>query len=405
MNVIAFPETGDVWQSVSDEVLEQLGRDTSQARGLPNAAFTDGEFHELEKTRLFSRTWSFAAPASTLADPGDILSVEIAGHPLILVRGHDREVRAFHNVCPHRGARLVTESRCSRTVLTCPYHAWSYGLDGALKGRPHYHGHGRHQTACDMSGEDVRLFAIPCRQWHDWVFVNIDGKAPEFGSFMAPAEEHFAGYDIGQFRRSDQTMAVEFACNWKLAVENYCDFYHVFSVHPALDRMMSPQTRQSMRESGCHLLNGYAFTGSGRGIAIDDSGPGLPSQEGIDADLESSTRYAVLFPNFAVNVYPGSLQAVLFEPLAADRTIMHMWFYYVGDAARAAAHAEARSSLYQEWVELNNEDKDICLRLQQGRACAAYDGGRLAPHWDRGTVHFHRQVAHAIRREGAFAES
>ena len=110
MNVIAFPETGDVWQSVSDEVLEQLGRDTSQARGLPNAAFTDGGFHELEKTRLFSRTWSFAAPASTLADPGDILSVEIAGHPLILVRGHDREVRAFHNVCPHRGARLVTES-------------------------------------------------------------------------------------------------------------------------------------------------------------------------------------------------------------------------------------------------------------------------------------------------------
>ena len=390
-----------VWRAVSDEVLEQLGRETSQARGLPNAAFTDDGFHELERSHLFSRSWCFAAPASVIGDPGDIMSVEIAGHPLILVRGDDHEVRAFHNVCPHRGARLVTESRCSsRTGLTCPYHGWAYGLDGVLRGRPHYHGHGRHDT----KGGDVRLFSIPCRQWHDWVFVNVDGKAPDFGTFMAPVEEHFTGYDIAQFCRSDQTMSVEFACNWKLAVENYCDFYHVFAVHPALDQMMSPQTRQSMGESGCHLTNGYAFTGGGRGIAVDEEGAGLPSQEGLDPDLEVSQRYAVLFPNFAVNVYPGSLQAVLFEPLAPERTIMHMWFYYVGEAAQAAEYAEARDALFQEWVVLNDEDKDICLRLQEGRACTAYDGGRLAPHWDRGTVHFHRQVAHAIRRKGAFAE-
>ncbi len=385
--------------SVSDEVLARLSRETEEARGLPNAAFTDPGFHDLERTRLFPRSWVFAAPASAVPDSGDVLPVEVAGHPVVIVRGSDGAVRVFHNVCPHRGARLVTERRCAAVTLTCPYHAWSYSLDGALKGRPHYHGHGRHQTG--PADADVRLFEVPSRTWHDWVFVNLDGAAEPFESFIGPVEEHFAGYDIAQFRRSQRTMAVPFACNWKLAVENYCDFYHVFLVHPALHDAMSGQTRQSMWTGGRHLLNGYAF--SGNGIADEGEGLELPVQRGLTPALAQSTRYAVLFPNFAVNVYPESVQAVLFEPKAHDRTVMHMWFYYVGEAADAADHDAARGRLYDDWARLNAEDEGICRRLQEGRACDAYDGGRMAPHWDRGTIHFHRQVALAVRHEGAFA--
>ena len=403
MNVMTVPVNGRHPDPVSDRVLAGLGRDTARARGLPNAAFTDPEFHALEKARLFTRTWVFAAPASTVPETGDILPVEVAGHPVILVRGRDARVRVFHNVCPHRGSRLVTEPMCRKAALTCPYHAWSYGLDGALKGRPHYLGHGRHQTGPEIADDDVSLFEVPSRTWHDWVFVNLDRQAQPFESFIAPVEEHFADYDITQFRRSEQTMTVEFSCNWKLAVENYCDFYHVFVVHPALDRMMSSQTRRSMWPGGCHLLNGYAFTGSGSGIAVSDGGLGLPVQSGLAPESAQGAVYTAFFPNFAVNVYPDSLQAVLFEPVAADRTVMRLWFYYVGEAAHSQAHAGARARLWEDWALLNAEDEGICRRLQEGRACDAYDGGRLAPHWDEGTVHFHRQVAQAIRREGAFA--
>ena len=391
------------WATVSDAVLTRLGLDTADARGLPNAAFTDPAFHELERTRLFPRTWAFAAPASLVPERGDVLPLKIAGRPVILVRGKDDMVRAFHNVCPHRGARLVTEPLHQKAVLTCPYHAWSYDLDGALNGRPHYHGPKKHQTRCSNESEQAQLFAIRSVTWHDWVFINFDGQAEPFETFIEPVAREFEGRDLAAFRRSEPAMRFEFESNWKLVVENYCDFYHVFSVHPALDVAMSDEMRRAMWPGGCHMFNGYCFESASSGISPSEAGLGLPIQPGLSKDLADSMVFALLFPNFAVNVYPDSIQAVLFEPLAYDRTAMHMWFYYVGDAATAPEFSPARSRLYDDWAGLNAEDEGICRQLQEGRTCEAYDGGRMAPYWDTGTIHYHRQIALAVRHEGQFA--
>ena len=393
------------WATVSDAVLAGLELEASDARGLPNAAFTDPAFHELERTRLFPRTWTFAAPASRVPERGDVLPLEIAGRPAILVRGGDDAVRAFHNVCPHRGACLVTEALHRKTVLTCPYHAWSYDLEGSLVGRPHYHGPGKHQTRRSNEADPPKLFEIRSATWHDWVFVNLDGKAEPFESFIAPVLREFEGRDLSVFRRSDPAMRFEFESNWKLAVENYCDFYHVFSLHPALDIAMSDDMRRAMWPGGCHMFNGYGFESASSGIAPRDSGPGLPTQPGLASGLDDSMVYALVFPNFAVNVYPDSLQAVLFEPVGHDRTVMHVWFYYVGDAATATEFAAARSRLFDDWYSLNAEDEGICRQLQTGRTCDAYDGGRMAPYWDAGTLHYHRQIALSVRHEGRFAAS
>ena len=385
------------------QVLEDLGRETGSARGLPNAAFNSDEFLALEYERLFKRSWVFAGRASEVASKGDVKPVEAAGGALFIVRGSDDEIRVFHNVCPHRGARLVVDSQQQSSALTCPYHAWSFGLDGKLKGRPHFHGPDRHDRGNDPGRDEVCLFEVRSHTWYDWVFVNLDGNACSFDEYMAPAVSRFEGFDLSQFRYSCYD-SFEFRCNWKLAAENFSDTYHVFKVHPGLDETYTQIDRSTARPDGVHMfmLNtlpepGHLFSP----VKVRD----LPNLTGIPKERELTQPAAILFPNIGLVVSPGSLQFVYFEPVSADRCVMHLWFYFVGEGAEAPEHEQARQLIVDDFRTINIEDEGICRRLQQGRQCDAYDGGRLAPYWDAGTAHYHRQIADAILGRGAFAQA
>ena len=229
------------------------------------------------------------------------------------------------------------------------------------------------------------------------MFVNLDGKAPEFETFIAPIATRYSGYDLSQFRVAKQ-LDFEFARNWKLAFENFCDVYHVFKVHSSLDEMQTPAERFAMEPDGVHLFNWYPFAGDGRGLTLDTEGA-LPDLVGLSESLGACCNFCGIFPNSTMTIYPSNLQFVTFEPLGAQRCIMHMWFYFVGDTVGALEHKTARQTVYAEWTNLNAEDEDVCHRLQLGRQCDAYDGGRLAPYWDTGTVHFHKQIANTIRAD------
>lgn len=401
MKVIDSNGARAAYAAVSDEVVEALGRETEFVRGLPNEAFTTQAFLDLENEYVFSRSWVFAGPASNLPDRGDVKPVQVAGRSLFMVRGQDNEIRVFQNVCPHRGARLVVEEMSKTSVLTCPYHAWSFGLDGDLKGRPHYHGPDKHDRGNNGGGDRVCLFAVRSVTWHDWVFVNLDGKAPPFEEYMAPAISRYEAWDLSCFRVANYA-AFEFRCNWKLAVENFCDIYHVFKVHPALDQMQTSADRFAMEPDGAHMFADFIMAGDGRGLTIDADGPVPPTIPSLPEHLRTSSPYFNLFPNVTMALFPSNLSFFMFEPVGPDQCIMHEWFYFVGDAAQQPEHREACERVYQEWADLNAEDLGICQRMQEGRSCDAYDGGRLAPYWDAGTVHFHRQIAAAIRGEGVF---
>ena len=377
-------------------------RTIESARGLPNRAFTSEAFTATERRQLFPRTWMFVAPASDVPEPGDIRPIDAAGAPLLLVRREDGEIRVFHNVCPHRGARLVSDAESGKSALTCPYHAWSFALDGRLRGRPHFHGPGKHDREQGGGRDSPGLFEARSAVWHDWVFVNLDGKAPELAQYLAPVMSRYASYDLSRFRRAHY-QPFEFACNWKLAFENYCDMYHVFKVHPGLSKSQDAASRRPMTIDGLHLFNGYTFAEHRRGLLDDADGPVLPALPALPDDLRSRMVFCGLFPNAGMSMYPNNLQFVLFEPVGVERTVMHMWFYFVGEAASAETFRSARDKVCNGWVALNAEDENVCRRLQEGRGNDAYDGGRLAPYWDAGTLHFHRQIADAIRGEGAFA--
>lgn len=386
--------------AVSDDVIERMTRETADARGLPNEAFTSPDFLALELKHVFTRTWVFAGVASDVPNPGDVRPVQIAGRALFMATDEQGKTRVFHNVCPHRGARLVTEGARGVRALTCPYHAWSFALDGELKGRPHFHGPEKHDFGANGTSP-VCLFEARSARWNDLVFVNLDGKAPAFETYMRPLMEHYRDWNLDEFQVGHYK-AYTFDCNWKLAVENFFDQYHVFNVHPALHEMQTAGDRFGMTPDGHHLFNRSVMAGEGRGLAIDADGPFLPEPPDMTPGRRRELRYCTLFPNAAMTFFPSNFQFLMFEPVSIEKTTMHMWFYFVEDAARLEEYREARETVVAEWDGLNAEDIDICRRLQEGRVCDAYDGGRFSPYWDAGTVHFHRQIAEAVRGTGGF---
>ena len=396
-------QTGGVngaYSAVTDPIIERMTRETADARGLPNEAFTSPDFLALELKHVFSRTWVFAGVLSDVPSPGDVKPVDVAGRALFMITDHDGKTRVFHNVCPHRGARLVIERMSKTKVLTCPYHAWSYTLGGNLQGRPHFHGPDNHDRGGNGSA-DVCLFEARSATWNDWVFVNLDGKAPEFETYMGPLMARYQDWNLGSFRIGHY-QPYTFDCNWKLAVENFFDNYHVFNVHPTLSGMQSPRERFGMTLDGHHMFNQSIMAGEGRGLAIDPGGPLLPEVSGLSAEIKREMRYCTVFPNGAMTLFPSNFQFFMFEPVSVEETVMHMWFYFVEDAAEADEHREARETVVADWNDLNAEDIGICQRLQQGRSCDAYDGGRFSAYWDAGTLHFHRQIAEAVRGIGSF---
>jgi len=391
-------DSNNILKTVSDEVMTDLGRKTAQARGLPNAAFTSTEFFELERDTVFRRGWTFAGVASDVPNAGDVKPVDVAGRALFMVRDNDGEVRVFNNVCPHRGARLVTEACSQARTLVCPYHAWAFKLDGSLMGRPHYHGPEQHDRTPDS---DASLFGVRTAIWHDWVFVNLDGKAQDFEKYMEPAFSRFQSWNLHDFECAHY-QPFEFHCNWKLAIENFCDNYHVFKVHPDLHHMQTVEDRFPMEPDGAHMFNHFIIGGEGRGLAVDPDGPVLPDLTGLPEELKKNSPFCQFFPNATMAMFPSNLEFFIFEPLSVNETIMHVWFYFPSSAAKTETHAGAREKVVQEWAQLNEEDSGICYRLQEGRSCDDYDGGRFSPYWDVGTLHFHTQIAHAIRGEGHF---
>ena len=390
----------ELHEALNDAVLEGMTATTGEAKGLPNAAFTDSAFLELERKHLFSRTWVFAGSRSAVSEPGAVRCLEVAGRQLFMATDAKGETRVWFNVCPHRGARLVGEDQDKAAVLTCPYHGWSFGLDGGLRARPHYHAPLEHDRQGSKAERDC-LFEVRSAIWHDWVFVNIDGQAPAFEDYMAPAMKAYEDWNLGALRLAHY-QPFEFHANWKLVVENFCDNYHVFMVHPALHDAQEPRDRFGMSPDGVHMFNRFVIGVEGRGLTPDPDGPTLPEIPDLPDALEKDSPFCNLFPNATMAIFPTNVAFFSFEPVTVDETIMHVWFYFAGDAAHDEEHRAGREAVIAEWANLNAEDSGICHRLQEGRTCDAYDGGRFAPYWDAGTLHFHRQIADAIRGEGAF---
>lgn len=370
---------GATLQSIlGDEALAAFETPEAVARGLPAAAYTSDAFFALENERIFSTSWVFAGLAHELARPGDVMPVSVAGKPVLLLRDAAREVRAFHNVCRHRCLKLVDEAGNVGPSIQCPYHSWTYTLDGALHLAPYFGGHDPRAVPDGFDPAEHGLLPVRAATWHDWIFVNLSGTAPPLDECVAPLQRRIGGVDLTRMRHVVTVDLGEIAANWKLLMENFIEPYHVPFVHATTTEQ--PLTdHYTIDEPGC------------LGCAVDVSG-----EARRDDTLSADSRYLTLFPNFSFGLYlPDQVGVHLDVPLAPGRTLQRRAVYSLKDEPVSAEQAEQLARL---WRDVHVEDQEICERLQQGRASeVAAGGGVLSPVWEDAVRSFQELVVSHLR--------
>jgi len=373
--------------------LAAVDRPIGEARGLPASLYIGPESLGLERQRVFGRGWTAIGFASEAAVPGATRAVDWLGEPLLMVRDGAGELRVFHNVCSHRGHRLVNGSCQSQGRLRCPYHAWTYGLDGQLRGTPHIGGTGVHEVVGFDRGRHG-LRQVRSHVWLDLVFVNLDGGAPAFEDWIAPLLVRWEPF-WGERGWEELTPAVaeeqqlRVAANWKLAVENYCEAYHLPFVHPALNRVSRLEDHYTIQDDA-----GFAGQGS-LAVNLEENGL-LPRFSHWPAARLNQAEYLALFPNLLVGLQADQFFVLLLEPEGEASTLERMRLYYPGEAARDPALAGVREHLTGFWRNVFMEDVGAVEGMQQGRHSSSFDGGVFSPVLDAPTHHFHRWMARRL---------
>lgn len=366
--------------------------DLEEASGLPNAAYWSEDWLKLEQERVFRRSWVFAGAEAELSEPGDVKPIDIGGAPLIVVRDRDGQIHALHNVCRHRGTKIVTE-RCRQSSFTCPYHAWNYRLDGKLRSRPHFSGPGQVDRFADGGGDQLDLVPVRVARWNGCIFVNISGDAEPLDQWLAPLIARTGVYDFSAIRWAGR-IDFEVRANWKLVYENYMEGYHVFAVHPRLLKFAPMNIRWSGEWNDHVFYNDYIFE-----TIEEGRGEGLPHYPNLSDRDARRGLWFLCFPHFAAEVYPDQFTLLVSYPLAPDLTREELHVFLIGEAATADAHKSSREAVLKMWDDLNREDLAMLELLQQGRLSPAYDGGRLSPHWEGPTHQFGRRIIEKIISE------
>ena len=354
--------------------------------GLPALAYTGEEFHALENQRLFPRAWVFAGFAHEMPARGDLRPVSVAGRPVLLVRGEQGGIAAFHNVCRHRCLKLVDEPGNAGRLIRCPYHSWTYGLDGRLRAAP-YFGGADHQPAAGFDPHKTGLAPIPCEVWHDWIFVRLDGNpAAAFDEFIAPLAERLGHLDLTRIKPVAMLDFGAIHTNWKFLMENFIEPYHVQFVH-------STTTDQPLTDHAA-FIDRHCL-----GCVVKlppDHIPHTPRTSSARADrLAVDSHFFTLFPNFVIATYaPNQLGVHLNTPLDAGRTHQRRAIYLLGDDDPPAGEVDALRAL---WRKVHAEDHAMCKRLQHGRRSpVADDGGWLSPVWETSVRRFQELVYDAV---------
>ena len=379
-------------EGLPSELVERINRSTVDAAALPNDAYTSWNFLALERDRLFSPSWTCIGHACTIPAPGDARPVEFLGQPLLMLRDGAGSVRVFHNVCSHRGNRLAAEPCRFPTRIRCPYHAWTYALDGELLVTPHIGGPGRHENdSFDRRAHGLK--AVRAAVWLDLVFVNPGGGALPFEQHIAPLAERVHGLaertQIERMRPATThgSFELEFGGNWKLVVENNLESYHLPFVHRDLNR------RSRLRDH-YHYYGGDLFAGQGSNLyRPGEAAAGFHRFEGWP---ERVSEYPTLFPNVLLGLHGDHIWSIVLFPLSPGRTREDWQIYYVGETADDPAHDAARAASQDAWRKVFLEDRGVVEGMQRGRASPAFLGGVFSGVMDEPTHHFHKWVANRL---------
>jgi phenylpropionate dioxygenase-like ring-hydroxylating dioxygenase large terminal subunit len=346
----------------------QPTRDPLDNMSLPGWLYYDPEFFEAEKESFLRAAPQIVCHESEIAQPGEWRTLEYLGESVVAIRGDDGEVRAFSNVCRHRGSRLVDgHGGCSK-VLTCPYHAWSYARDGRLVGVPH------RQEYPGLQTEKLGLKSVELQNWRGFLFVTLEPGSPSVAEMMAPYETEVEPYRLEELRVLGRIKVRPRQLNWKTLCDNYSDHLHIPVGHPGLTRLFGRNYRIDAQP--------FADRMQGDIIETESANPSermyqhyLPTAEHLPESHRRKWLYYKLFPNIAFDIYPDQVDFMQFIPVSSTETLLREMSYALPDDRR-----EMKAVRYLNWRinrRVNAEDTELITRVQNGMRSASYEAGPL----------------------------
>ena len=360
------------------------------ARTLASHFYTDPAILEIEKQRIFLRTWQLVGTLHqpcgevngvkyTISDAESYFTADVAGEPVIVVRDKQGELRAFSNVCRHRAGPIALGSGC-KNVLRCQYHGWTYTLDGRLIGTPDVDG----VEFFDRS--TMGMVPLRCEPWGQFIFVNFDLKTEPLSAYLGRIPEQAQGFRFDGLEFAERRDYV-IDCNWKVYVDNYLEGYHIPVAHPGL--MKEIDYAQYRTDTFRYYSQQFAPI---RAMKPENAGERLYAQgTGLREAL-----YFWVFPNLMLNIYPDNISTNVIVPLSHEKTLtIFEWFFH--DLSSGVAPERIRRSVAFS-DEVQQEDIGLCEHVQKGLRSSTYDRGRYSVKRENGVHHFHMLLNEFLAR-------
>ncbi len=350
------------------------------ATGLPARCFTSPEMFDQELERLFCEHWVCLGHVAALSAPGDFLTTAWGSESVLVLRDHDGALRAFHNVCRHRGARLcVAESGRLGPTIQCLYHAWTYGLDGALLGAPHM------DEVTGFARADYPLHQVALEHCDGLLFINLAAEPPPLAESLAPLPGKFARWNLPLLRRA-RRLEYTVAANWKLLFENFNECYHCPLVHPGLAKLTPFDSSENDLAEG-PILGGFMALAPGRSSLTHSGNRCGALARDLPADDQRRVYFYSIFPNLLLSLHPDYVLLHTVWPQATNRTLVRCDWLFHPDSFEASDFNPDEAVAF--WDEVNRQDWRVCELSQLGISSRAYRPGPYSPResltaaWDR----------------------
>ena len=378
--------------------LKNVDKPIEDANGLPNECYTNEQYLEYERDKIFCDKWTVIGVGSSVPNVGDAKPYNLLGIPLMIVRDQDLKIRVFHNVCSHRGFKLLDKPCTLRNVIRCPYHSWSYDFKGNLVATPHIGGLNIHNSD-KFEKNQSNLKEVRSKIWMDIIFININANEIEFDEYIKPLEQRWSKFinqdDQKELVHSNDygSFDIEVKCNWKFAIENYCESYHLPTIHPELNKVSNINDHYHIQG----LPNRFAGQGSKKYEQLIQGNKKFNTFKNWKKNSLKYSEYIALFPNVMIGLHLDHFYVFWLEPLAVNKTKEHMQMYYVGEES---ANGEELKDLRKEnarfWKDVMMEDIRAIEGMQKGRGSPIYNGGNFSPVMDQPTHQFHKWVANNL---------
>ncbi len=349
----------------------------AEASTPPAEWYIDADIFKLEKQSVFTRSWQMVGRSAQVAEAGQYVTGEIAGEPILAVRGDDGILRSFFNVCRHHGAAVVGELEGAAQILRCPYHGWTYSLAGELRSTPDFAG----VRNFDRAAHGLR--PVETGLWEHWLFARLESESPTLEeSLGGDLAERVRELDLNRFHWLERRhYTVD--CNWKVYIENYLDGgYHVPSIHHGLHSVLDYQ--QYVIENGARFC-------------VQSSPLMAKGGDALTSRVRQGDRafYFWIYPNFMINCYGQAMDTNLVCPLTVERTEV-VFDYYFADVSEGARDLNDASISVSERIQ--DEDALICRSVQRGLGSRSYVSGRLSPRRETGEHLFHKLLYADLKR-------